>query len=42
MKSRIHVHVPYSPGQAPPVKASNYAQDILAFTGACPGDYGTC
>ena len=29
------------PGKAPPVKYSNYAMQLLYFTGgACPGDYG--
>ena len=38
----VQIHVPYSPGKALPVKASNYAQDILAFAGdACLGDYST-
>ena len=34
--------IQYSFQQAPPVKASIYALDILAFTegGACSGDYG--
>ena len=30
-------------GQSPLVKSSNYAREILAFTGgACPGEYGIC
>ena len=35
-------HVQYSPEQAPPVKASSYVLDMLAFTGgACSREYST-
>ena len=33
----VHVHVQQSPVQAPPVKASICAVDVLAFTGGALG-----
>ena len=39
--SHLNLHVLQSPVHAPPVKASIYAQDKLAFTGgAYPREYG--
>ena len=37
----MFIYVPCSPGQAPPVKASNYAWNILVLGGDYAGYYGT-